>query len=295
MAISQFPRFKTVVLSDKKIIENTTGSFLPYSDFNFVSLFTWGANRSSSFSSLEGNLMIRLRDYTGTGFIYSILGDQKIQNTVTHLLASDGIKRLDLVPEEVTKDLNDYRVLPQRDEADYVYNLESLLALQGSGYRNFRRALSNFESKNHRLKVVVRKIESDNYPAKTEAADLAREWRRHKARAFRDFSNEYFAIKRALRFSSELGIDILGVYSHKHLIGFTITESLGDWAILHFEKTIGGIPGLGAFLKFQTFKYLHESGHKKLNYEQDLGIAGLRQAKQALCPQGYLRKFSVTK
>lgn len=39
--LPEFPQFKNLELSDEEEIERHTHKFLPYSDFNFVSMWSW--------------------------------------------------------------------------------------------------------------------------------------------------------------------------------------------------------------------------------------------------------------
>ena len=82
-------------------------------------------------------------------------------------------------------------------------------------------------------------------------------------------------------------------YFNEELVGFVIFEVIGNYSILHFEKCDTRITGLGYFIKYQTINILKDLGVKTLNYEQDLGILGLRQAKISMNPDTYLKKFSI--
>ena len=39
--LPEFPQFKKLELSDKEEVEKFTSKFPPYSDFNFVSMWSW--------------------------------------------------------------------------------------------------------------------------------------------------------------------------------------------------------------------------------------------------------------
>lgn len=61
--ISEFPQFKKLELADKKDIEKFTSKFPPYSDFNFVSMWSWDIRGEMRVSQLNGNLVVRFTDY----------------------------------------------------------------------------------------------------------------------------------------------------------------------------------------------------------------------------------------
>jgi hypothetical protein len=78
------------------------------------------------------------------------------------------------------------------------------------------------------------------------------------------------------------------------MVAYSIYEIRDDYAIGHFEKALKEHNGLYDYLKHTTAKELHEKGVKYINYEQDLGIVGLRQTKLLLHPEHYLKKYSIS-
>src|SRR3990167_9981485 len=84
--IPEFPHFKKLELADKKDVEKFTQKYPPYSDFNFVSMWSWDIKGEMRLSTLNNNLVVRFTDYlTGEPF-YSFLGDNKVNETAEKLL-----------------------------------------------------------------------------------------------------------------------------------------------------------------------------------------------------------------
>src|SRR3989344_9175835 len=84
--IPKFPQFKNLELSDKKDVEKFTSQFPPYSDFNFVSMWSWDVKGEMRLSTLNDNLVVRFTDYlTGKPF-YSFLGNNKVNETAQTLI-----------------------------------------------------------------------------------------------------------------------------------------------------------------------------------------------------------------
>ena len=67
-----------------------------------------------------------------------------------------------------------------------------------------------------------------------------------------------------------------------------------SYGIIHFEKAAVSYVGTSHFLKQQTAIDLQNQGCKYINYEQDLGLPGLRKAKAMCLPIAYLKKYSVS-
>ena len=108
--IPEFPQFKKLELSDKKDIEKFTSKFPPYSDFNFVSMWSWDIKGEMRLSVLNNNLVVRFTDYlTGNPF-YSFLGDNKVNETAEQLLElskNEGLKaELKLIPEDSVRSVD---------------------------------------------------------------------------------------------------------------------------------------------------------------------------------------------
>ncbi len=287
-----FPVFKFIGIEDKSIIENITKDFDHYSDFNFVSLMTWNINRSSKYSIYDGNLILKLRDYGSKKYVYSILG-HNIDDNFLHILKNqEKCTRLDLVPEVVRHKLRSGYVCEDRDNFDYVYKIDKLFNLEGSEFRKFRRSLNSF-NKDGSLFVEYKYLNTSNELEIKQIVKLCKQWKVIRGRGFSESSNEYYAIKRAIKYISQLNLSVVCFSINEELVGFVIFEVIGNYSILHFEKCDTRITGLGYFIKYQTINILKDLGVKTLNYEQDLGILGLRQAKISMNPDTYLKKFSI--
>ena len=289
-------KFKKITHQDKALIETITHQFKPYSDFNFVSLITWGVNNSSYFHIENDVLYIKLRDYMDKDkYTYSILGKTNIQQAIIAFFECNNIDKLELVAGDVIELLGEGQFLieHQRDEDDYIYDINELLSMDGPEYRKLRRSLSNFHSKNS-FKPVFKQVTEYDEDVFHQVLELTKKWRVIRNRSFSDSASEYYAVRRALGFFDKIGIKLWVLMDGKDVIGYVITESYDDIAIIHFEKCNTNIPGAGSYLKHRVVNELQKLGGKFLNYEQDLGLPGLREQKLSLNPSQMLEKFAVT-
>jgi len=286
--------FKHITLDDKKNIRAITDKFDSYSDFNFVSMFTWGFNNTTSIAFIGSNLAIRLRDYNDNKRqVYSVLGDDNVDRAIDVIFKILRPDSLELVPETVAKKVvKKYRVSHDRDNDDYIYDLKHIVEMDGSKYRKLRRQLSNFKSKNNFVPEFKEIRNLSEYDV-TSILDLTRKWRKIRGKG-RDASIEYLAIRHALHKYKQLNIQIWGVYALNNLIAYSITERLNKSFIIHFEKANTDIAGLGSYLKHKTCEELYKQGCRTMNYEQDLGIMGLREFKMSLGPSKFLKKYTIT-
>ena len=158
--LPEFPNFKKLELSDKEDVEKITHKYPPYSDFNFVSMWSWDIKGEMRISQLNGNLVVRFTDYiTGDPF-YSFLGNNKVNETAETLLQfckKEGAKTiLELVPEDSIKGLNikKFNIEEDRDHFDYIYPINSIASYLGSEYQKHRKMVRRFE-KQHKFEILT--------------------------------------------------------------------------------------------------------------------------------------------
>lgn len=103
--IPKFPNMKPLAIADKREVESFTEKFPPYSDFNFLSMWSWDTEGQMALSQLNDNLVVRFTDYSTGEPFYSFIGRRNIDATAGTLLetsASQGLSlSLKLVPHEV--------------------------------------------------------------------------------------------------------------------------------------------------------------------------------------------------
>jgi hypothetical protein len=132
----------------------------------------------------------------------------------------------------------------------------------------------------------------------TQAAmiELVHHWAAQKPVADEgDFGLELAAIERVFGLAADDRFGACGLFLPDRLAAFSLWE-IGPgsgFVVTHFRKMDRSIPGITALLRHEESRYLLALGYKLMNVEQDLGIPGLRAAKQALNPCGFLRKYRI--
>ena len=84
--IPQFPNFKPLDLNDQADINTLIKQHPPYSDYNFISMWTWDVDQSIQISQLYNNLVVIFSDYITSDNFLSFLGTNNIADTVDVLL-----------------------------------------------------------------------------------------------------------------------------------------------------------------------------------------------------------------
>lgn len=298
--LPQFPEFKNLELSDQIDIEAITSKFPPYSDFNFLSMWSWDVKSEMRVSQLNGNLVVRFTDYiTGEPF-YSFLGNNKVNNTVKSLLElsdKDGIKPvLKLIPSiaAASIDRSSFVVHEDRDAFDYVYNVEELVGLLGPRFERKRSLVRKFLEFYPDHSVKVSRLAHNNI--KREALELNRIWEKNKLKTegMHDMENERIALERFFSLDNCHELISVTIEIDGELVAFCVSELVGpEYALSHFAKANTSYVGLGDLLMQENAKAISSTGRTLLNYEQDLGVNGLRKSKSLFHPKSMLHKYIV--
>lgn len=294
--IPQYPKFAKLQLNHRKNLEQFTKKFPPYSDYDFVSLWSWNVRGEAAISQLYGNLIIRLTDYLSGKKIYSLIGDNKVDDVLIVLLAlSDST--IKLVPEVSIKSINKadkFRFEKDRDNYDYIYFVPNLLSMRGARFRNERWEINKFMS-SVGTGLNTRSMDLGSNKNRIQILKLFKKWARSRNKTSSEIKNEASALMRLLQSATSLRIRAIGVYDGKNLIAFSIWHKTNDnYGLMHFHKADTAYKGIYSYLAMQEAKALHAMGLKYMNYEQDLGIPGLRKAKTLLHPVKFLKKYTVT-
>lgn len=298
--IPEFPQFKKLELSDKKDVEKFTLKFPPYSDFNFVSLWSWNIKDEMRLSVLNNNLVIHFNDYLSGKLFYSFLGNNKVNETAEVLLKlskKEGLEPvLKLVPEDSTKglDLNKFKIEEDRDNFDYIYSIADLKTLPGGKFSKKRNQISNFLKNYPDAKARI--VDLKDKHVRGIITNLFLEWLQRKVEEEEIFeSHEETAVHRLLLTADVFKLTCVGIFIGEKLAAFLISELVdGDYVLAHASKINNSFVGVNAFLLNKNAEFLSSFGKKWFNYEQDLGMTNLRDAKIRFRPSTFLKKYKLT-
>ena len=188
-------------------------------------------------------------------------------------------------------DPSEFDVIEQPDAADYLYDGEALRTLAGKKYH---------KKKNH-VNAFMKEYEG-RYEYRTlccsDRSDMWRfldRWRSMKGTQVEGtLDPEVEGIHSILNQCSMLGVRMGGVYVDGQMEAFSMGSynAAEDLAIIHIEKANPDIRGMYPFINQQFL--IHEFPHVKLvNREDDVGLPGLRKAKQSYNPIGFAKKYQI--
>lgn len=203
-----------------------------------------------------------------------------------HPLRISGVteKTLPLLQEAAE---NRFTAEPYPDGFDYIYETKDLIALAGKKYHKKRNHLMRFRREYENYSFSEMTAEDMN-----ECITMSAQFYNEK-HGYTDDSSvaEQFAIHTYFTHYAELGLCGGVLRVNGKLAGFSIGEPLcSDTFVTHIEKADTSYHGAYTALT-QAFTEHFAKDYRYINREEDLGIEGLRKAKQSYYPAFLLKKF----
>lgn len=293
--IPLFPQFTPLSLSHKNTVRDITSKFELYSDFDFTSMFCWSAGGTTEVSILNDNLVVRMPDYLSGERIYTLIGDNEIDKSLNELLQKT--KVIELVPEPVIKSIQNkdsFIIKEDINHFDYIYSLEDHANFNGKNFKSKRNKMSRFIN-NHGSNIILNEIDFKDPEELKVVKEIFLNWAAERAKTPEEITQESDVIDKFIKYSENFNLYGLKFSVAGKAAGFSIVEMpRQNFAIYHFQKVLDS-SGVGAdvYLTNQTSKFLLKKGCKYINWEQDLGINGLRLSKTNYQPIKFLKKFRV--
>ena len=179
-----------------------------------------------------------------------------------------------------------FRFTSTPDDSDYLYDSRDLAELAGRKYHSKRNHIARFR---RQYDYSYEPVTADNL---SDCEAVAREWC-HLHGCGGELRDENCAIVRTLRHYDDLHFRGGLIRIEGKPVAFTMGEEINPEVFdVHFEKALDGYDGLYPTIN-QEFAARELTGYRLINREEDMGIPGLRKAKQSYYPAILLEKFSA--
>jgi len=174
-----------------------------------------------------------------------------------------------------------YAVTEDRDNFDYLYKRFDLADLKGRKFSKKRNMVNAFINN---YEYIGKPLLDEHIP---EALEVLEQWRAEHGK-----EGDYHAAREALEKSWDLQLCGGIFYVDNRPAAYSLGEELanGTCFVVHFEKALQSYKGLYQFIN-QSFAAILPEIYTTINREQDLGDAGLRQAKESYQPAGFVKKY----
>jgi hypothetical protein len=177
-----------------------------------------------------------------------------------------------------------------RDYFDYVYRVSDLAELPGTKYAKIRNRLNKFQ------KNFTYSIEDLSEKNMDEVGDFLKRWCLWKdCGSDPMLESERKAIVFSMAHFFELGLSGVALRIQDSVEAIAVFEQMNaDTAVVHFEKGSPDYDGIYKAVNRETAQRL-QTIVPFVDREEDLGIAGLRQAKLSYHPHHFVEVFHVGK
>lgn len=288
--------YKPIGIEDKPVFDRFFREDSPQiSEMTFTNLFMWRHHYRPVWQERHGCLFILLR--AAEGSIFGVppvgTGDKPealafLCENIAEVTQNVQIGRAGEAFVTTQVDSALYTCVPDRDNSDYVYLTQDLIRLPGNKYHRKKNHLNQF------LKRYDFEYKALNADLIGQVLEMQESWCRMKECVLNPaLLAEDFAVREALMHFEHLGFQGGAILIDSRVEAFTFGEALNrDTAVIHIEKANPEIHGLYAAIN-QAFCNAACSGFTYVNREQDMGVEGLRKAKESYYPHHMVNKHTV--
>jgi len=291
-------RFRDIELEDKALVESYLSVWdINNAEYTFEHIFIWGSDSFVQIAEEDECLYIKLKYQNDKLLLmapvpknpdcdYKKAVDKGIEyinaNCDTVLFYSvDGVFK-----ELFEKHCPDMELIEHRDSWDYIYSSNDLINLKGKKYHSKRNFINRL--KQNYPDFEYRRITEDDYE---ECMAIFDSW--HDAREGKEIDqfDERTSVSRAIKNMKALGLFGGAIFIDGNMKAFSVggfvNKNMGH---IHIEKAVDGIDGLFPAIN-QLFAADYYKDVEFINREEDMGIPGLRKAKESYYPVKMTEKY----
>lgn len=290
-----FPASRPLILDDKPMFDRMLRSFRPEtSELTFTNLFAWRNAYHFAVSSLFGYLIV-LRERDGALELLDPIGPIWGKRAVieacfqkTSLRTTVRFVKLPQITTSMFAGDSNYLLSQDSDNSDYVYRKEDLIYLKGSSYDGKRNQIKRFYKST--LFEYLPLTDSDI----SDALAFASRWYESRDCAGDEsLLHERQALEEMLLNFKALNIAGGIIKAGGKIVALSLGECLNsDTMVVHIEKADSAFPGVYQAINM-LFAQSEGEGFAFINREQDLGIPGLRKAKESYHPHHMAAKYTL--
>lgn len=285
--------FKKPVIEDKQWVDRCLENVKSYNcEYTFGNIFLWSTSYGTTICKYKEFMLCRWG--RGNDLKYSVpIGSGDFKEAVEVLMEDAKENNLPFsiygVTEYYKELLEEYfpgKFTFKYDEGynDYIYSVEKMAELRGKKYHSKRNHITNFKKNNPDWSFEI--IDDKNI---SDCIELHSEWiKEHQDEE--DYSYEFEAVLKAFENYDKLKLVGGVIRVDGKVIAYTLGERHSDKLfVTHFEKAPAQMQGAYPIINQEFTKHCL-MGYEYVNREEDLGIEGLRKAKQSYYPEIFLEK-----
>ena len=285
--------FDTLTLAQRSLLHTSFWDAEGHgSEYSFSNLFFWGDQRLCN--QFDRPLILsRFGDWCAylyprtTAFLDDIAEDAKERGVPFRFWALTRKEADELEARFPGR----FCIRPMRNSFDYVYDIERLCELKGKKLQAKRNHCNRFLQNHPHYRVL---------PITPELLPLCRQFTEQwyhshdEENLDGDYEKEEIAIARAFDHFSDLQFHGIMLLDGDELMGFSMGNQIReDTFDVNFEKALPHVNGAYPMVNREFARYIHTQfpAIRFLNREDDMGIEGLRRAKESYYPDLLLEKY----
>ena len=267
-------------------------------DYTVGAIFQWRAYLHSRYAVSNGMLLLRA-DYPGEGdtFAFPVGGgdlNAALDDVEAYTAAANEQLVFCAVPKEAADALSARyagrcTVEARRDWADYLYQLNDLIAFPGKKYHTQKNHLNRFLKEHPDAALVPVTAET-----MCEAVRFLEEYAKYAPIDKVIEQEEMKRSKELLRDALALGQKAAFLTAGGEVVALSIGETIRDTLYVHVEKARVDYPGAYQAIVSLFADWAKTDETAYINREDDSGEEGLRYSKMAYRPIGFVEKYWVT-
>lgn len=289
--------FREVRLEDKPLVDSLIcASGCHGADYSFANLFIWRHAYKPQINFINNRIIIYLPE---AGGLYAFpKGDGPLKETI-ELMREDARTRghkfemrglTPMILDELKEIYGDsFSIWEDRDNADYIYTTEKLCELRGRRLSSKRNHIRHFERNGD---WHFERITRENLNAAREFVSTF-----YDAKDDPDLKDESVAIDEMFDNFDALGFYAGMLHQNGRPVAFSAGTRLDDITFdTHFEKALPDVEAAYTMVNREFARMIRDllPDIQYFNREEDMGIEGLRRAKESYHPDILLMKYTVS-
>lgn len=296
--------FNKLTCTDKPTFDKFFGSrYCENAEYTFTNLYMWREMLNLRWA-IEDDVLYIFSSNEETFAAWQPIGaPEKMQDAITKILRTaeehcGNKKFMFVVVEKIFADElaryphAKFNITADRDNFDYVYLAQDLISLSGRKFHGKKNHLNAFRKEYP--DAVYLPITEEIIPQCREQLNI---WSETHKRANPDdpfIGYEQAAIHEIFDHFDGFKLKGGAIMIGDKVVAFTFGERLNsDTAVIHVEKADSTVRGIYVAIN-QSFVEHEWAKMTYINREEDMGIDGLRQAKESYRPVKLIEKFNAT-
>lgn len=268
------------------LYEKLHGVKLKLSEFSFANLYLF--RKAHNYEVLTGCDCVFITGYTNdrARFVLPLCGNEEPDMEYVDSLIKE-FEMLYPISEDWLHHFpsEKYDVYHNPDDSDYIYTMEKMATYAGRHLSSKRNLLKQF------LETYSWEAEEISEKNAGDAIGIIEAWQKE----IKDTSGgtDFESAKEAVMLREALHLYGILYYVDKEPAGYVLGEGItDDTYALHFAKGLTKYKGIYQFMYNHLANKLLDK-YKYINFEQDLGLQSLRQAKSSYKPDHMGEKYRV--